>query len=266
MGVDLIVHGFTVAPSEVGRFDADALRRLVGGMTPTDAELDEVGAFDVDGWRLAMAAGAAEYVAAVDGHRFSASYVIRDRSPRWFVLVGGSSSGDDPFDGFGALSVFLDSLALWPALAAGSGFLGWGIVLPADGSEGVGMTPADAVLPVIDNDQGCQDAAHRIVRDAVDAAAEGVPDYLAGITTPERYAAGIAADELREWCEAALYAAAGVPDGVVFAGDIGFGTMLLAEALRDYIAAIDWRDVAGTLLRQVAEIDAYESEHGGGVG
>jgi hypothetical protein len=51
--------------------------------------------------------GAREYDSAVSGHRMSTDFYIQG-TPLEFVWAGGGSWGDDPFDGFSDLCVFIN--------------------------------------------------------------------------------------------------------------------------------------------------------------
>lgn len=48
----------------------------------------------------------------------------------WFNVAGGTSYGDNPFDGFDALCMLIDAAALFPTLGERLGILGGGIVIP----------------------------------------------------------------------------------------------------------------------------------------
>jgi hypothetical protein len=65
---------------------------------------------NVDDWRNLLMDGAQEYEDAIGGHRMSIEWSVGDRDDRSFVFTGGGSWGDDPFDGFTPLTLFLNAV------------------------------------------------------------------------------------------------------------------------------------------------------------
>jgi len=73
---------------------------------------------------------AEEYASTVAGHRSTVHYGIPGTSLE-FVFAGGGSWGDDPYDGFSDLVVFVDACDQFPVLAAASGLVCQGLPGPA---------------------------------------------------------------------------------------------------------------------------------------
>lgn len=112
MGADLLLLGFTVE----GELDLDRGRAFITALSD-DQVLDLTGdsqfagGLDVDdaeAHRSMLEAGLVEAFEAFLGHRHSTSWPVSDR--RWFVTAGGATWGDDPFDGWSSLGLFIDTV------------------------------------------------------------------------------------------------------------------------------------------------------------
>jgi hypothetical protein len=127
MGADMIVVGFVVdtatqpdTPYRVPVVDAEAAKAVLAAMSDETLlslveHIDPSGAMEmiapdedlIGDLRDALNDGADEVAAAARGHRYS-SWWEHPVSHRAFVLAGGTSWGDDPFEGFDNLCYTLN--------------------------------------------------------------------------------------------------------------------------------------------------------------
>jgi len=140
MGMDFISASFTHDTSKP--CDVMAIGALLDGIT--DGQLhdpDFLGALDPSAHfdedcqdepdfpeevRDTLKAGAAEYAALIEGSRWSMARTIPGTTLE-FVTAGGSSWGDDPFEGFSELCLFIDALDALPDVAQAAGFVCGGL-------------------------------------------------------------------------------------------------------------------------------------------
>lgn len=143
MGQDLLLAGWTYKETD----SLDGLRDKVATIVDTIAngatqeEIDtyfgdwcDMEEFDREQFRGSLGNGVNEYLDAVAGHRFSVTWNVRPSGGTYLVLAGGSSWGDDPFDGWGDLVRLLEWLEAYDSpntrsLAEALGFLGIGVVV-----------------------------------------------------------------------------------------------------------------------------------------
>jgi len=138
--MDLVGVGFTrdkggeCDPAVVGSVAA----AVVAGLT--DDEFEGIGfaaapeEFDTREDLVDLLVRAAEeYASTVAGHRSTVHYGIPGTDLE-FVFAGGGSWGDDPYDGFTDLVVFVEACDLFPALAAAFGFVCQGLPAVAGGA------------------------------------------------------------------------------------------------------------------------------------
>jgi hypothetical protein len=140
MGMDLIGVGFTRRNDRecsVEKIDAlidaipdDKLRDedFLSAIDPSEAVLnpDWEDAAVPDYVRDALKQGALEYGSALSGHRSSLDFGIPG-TPLEFIFAGGDSWGDDPFEGWSELVLFLSLAEHDAALAEAAGFVCGGL-------------------------------------------------------------------------------------------------------------------------------------------
>ena len=141
MGMDLIGAGFTRRSDKKCSVDAiDAIINAIPDDTLRDEEylsaLDPNGVLDRAGdpehvdfpdfVRDILKSGAREYDSAISGHRMSTDYYIQG-TPLEFVWTGGGSWGDDPFEGFSDLCLFIDLASQNETIREASGFVCGGL-------------------------------------------------------------------------------------------------------------------------------------------
>ena len=132
MGMSLVGVGFTVdterecKTDEVIRFihglaDEEFDDELLGMIDPSGGYLE-----DADQAREALKSGAQEFSSARDGHRSTMYYTIPG-THLVFVWAGGGTWGDDPFDGFTDLCIFVEYAAVSKQVADLAGFVSGGL-------------------------------------------------------------------------------------------------------------------------------------------
>jgi len=137
MGADLVGIGFThdrrITCAE------EALLAVVSAIRDevlTDEVLgfiDPAGAYDgedLPAIREALAEGAVEYLSAICQHRMAVGYDIPG-TELTFVFAGGATWGDDPFDGFAALCLFVRAAEVFADLGDRAGLVCGGLPDPA---------------------------------------------------------------------------------------------------------------------------------------
>jgi hypothetical protein len=133
MGMDLITIGFTVTPNPTPKDDPEALTGIIRALSDdwlTD-HLDNIDPQenyeDMADLRAAIVNGAGDYEMHRSGmHRYGAFYEING-TPRYFIIAGGSSWGDDPYEDWSDLTLFINACELLPDLAMAAGYCGAGI-------------------------------------------------------------------------------------------------------------------------------------------
>jgi hypothetical protein len=130
----LSLRGFTVEPGAPA--DADAIQKVIAAIPGKDL-LSHLEEFDPDGllfWddirannvREALYQGVAAFVDAFEGPH-SGQFPLPDGAT--FVVVGGTSAGDNPFEDGEYLELLLSAAEIYPAIAQVTGFRGWGVVV-----------------------------------------------------------------------------------------------------------------------------------------
>lgn len=148
MGADLIITGFTVKNGPLPNRDQvlGALTAIVEDSAFWEAQaglrlhylVDERFPMPGDDWLPddiargrqdildSLTEGFNEYEHLLtDSTRYSVIWPINDE--RTFITAGGTSGGDDPFEAWGQLDLFLEVAAQRPVLAELIGFCGWGV-------------------------------------------------------------------------------------------------------------------------------------------
>lgn len=147
MGTDLVTHGFTATKRSIQSIhDADesiqsmttAVAAYLKGRSDEDltALLDQVAEYvaeiesvEVESGRELLTEGAGVYAQIVHArHRMSEGWTVGTDAV--FHVAGGSSFGDDPFEGWTELGAFLAACAEDRVLASLVGFISWGVGLP----------------------------------------------------------------------------------------------------------------------------------------
>lgn len=141
MGADLITLGYTAvhrppSPSDdevaaLVQTHADALRQ--NRVQATGSALGE-DYFDTDAdYLAAIVTGALVVRDARNGVRYQSIYGFEvNGEDRDFVLLGGTSWGEVPFDGYDQVGLFLESTRVVPELGAALGVLGVGIITESE--------------------------------------------------------------------------------------------------------------------------------------
>jgi hypothetical protein len=135
MGMDLITTGLT---THSGTPDPATIEAIIAELTDAWIE-DNIEIIDTAGWieatgdeadlgtptRDALTAGADAYLTQTMG-RNASSWDIPG-TPLTFHVMGGSSWGDSPFDGFDELCIFAEACGLLPELREAAFIVCWGI-------------------------------------------------------------------------------------------------------------------------------------------
>ena len=131
MGMDMLTIGYTTRP--VPEYSKEALLAIVSAFTTKWLEenidaIDESGCYEsVDELRRAIDQGAEEFDALATGsHRMGVNYGIPGTT-LWFTVSGGGSWGDDPYEGWSELGIFIRTCIQSPELAEAAGFICYGI-------------------------------------------------------------------------------------------------------------------------------------------
>lgn len=145
MGADLITVAYTMRSKELSAEEAeaaltaqleavrDALDRIDHNDERDVRDLDERG-YDEDGVDGLLDILLAGWSAHSDNWRYSNQYPIptaqKEDERLWFIIAGGTSWGDDPFEGFSDLCFLINAADAVPELGEALGLLGGGIVIP----------------------------------------------------------------------------------------------------------------------------------------
>lgn len=131
MGMDLLTYGFTVRSPK--HYDAEAVKATLAALTDEwiEENFDDLdpsgGAESVEETRTLLERGFEEYDAIFKGdHRMSAGYDVPG-TDLFFTITGGGSWGDDPYDYWYDLGIFLNAAHLIPALAEATALVCWGL-------------------------------------------------------------------------------------------------------------------------------------------
>jgi hypothetical protein len=122
MGTALILNGFTTSidPATLEGDDGIARRRRINAIAVDLIDAMPDVAFhshrlyldaeekDIEVIRDRAKQGVAEYVEAIYGHRMAVWW--QAASDRWFVVAGGDTWGDDPYEGWSSLNEFCEWL------------------------------------------------------------------------------------------------------------------------------------------------------------
>lgn len=133
MGMDLIGAGFTV-DTRREPVNLSAVLAYIEGMEEPDPNepisWDPAGLImsDDDDWRAMLRTGVEEYVAVNNASRLVVDFPVGETG-NTFVFTGGGSWGDDPFDGFTPLLLFINLLDEDAALRALTNYVGGGVVV-----------------------------------------------------------------------------------------------------------------------------------------
>lgn len=134
MGMDMIGVGFTVDQNK--QWQEDKVKEAIAQINFEDMEeiskWDYAGLFDFTEWdeeecRDYMTEGF-KVAQEILNYRATVTFTITDTT--YFVFAGGGSWGDDPFEGFTELDVFLNYVDFHPEVRKYTPILGLGIVLP----------------------------------------------------------------------------------------------------------------------------------------
>lgn len=141
MGQDLITVTWATDPTRT--IDEDAVRAFIAAidldnLTPAlDAALGNYGLDedDSDSIRDRLTEGFEQYkLVRIGHHRYATSLPVPrtgGRPPLWLHTAGGASWGDDPFEGYTDLCVFLEVIdSEDPALQEAAAFAGYGVPTP----------------------------------------------------------------------------------------------------------------------------------------
>ena len=141
MGADLIGAAFTTDSSVDCSLDhiKDYIRAIPAERLMSEEFLitiDPSGRWDgedidADTVRDTLISGADEYLAATNGHRYAVGIPIPGTS-LWFHFVGGSSWGDDPFEGYTDMCMFVDAVDALGLSAEETGLVCGGLPDPAN--------------------------------------------------------------------------------------------------------------------------------------
>ena len=140
MGMDLIMVGWTQNRKSTDKAELVALidELLDTTLLARKHELDESGLLEVESesededpriLREWLKDGADTY-AEMDARRVAQSWVIPETDLR-FMTAGGGSWGDDPFDGWSSLCMFLAACEVFPALGEAAGYVCGGLPSPS---------------------------------------------------------------------------------------------------------------------------------------
>ena len=129
MGMDLIGVGYTVDTPEE---PSVVLAQLVVGLHRESIEtaweqIDEDGKWDEPGLVFDSVMAGTVWFGERNAMRMSVSYKVPGHDNRRFYFAGGGSWGDEPFEGFDHLCMFLNACAVIPKLGRSLGVLGCGI-------------------------------------------------------------------------------------------------------------------------------------------
>lgn len=131
MGMDLLTYGFTTRNPK--HYSAEAVKATLAALTDNWIEdnFDDLdpsgGTEDIAEARRLLEDGADSYRLILNGdHRMAADYLIPG-TDLFFTITGGGSWGDDPYDGWYALGIFLNATHLLPALAEAAALVCWGL-------------------------------------------------------------------------------------------------------------------------------------------
>ncbi len=141
MGQELLTYSWVseLRPGGHSKHDKAAVEAAIAAITDKwfDEEDDRLqleffAGDDFDGMRDYLRDGAVDYEAHIEGtHPYGTSRPIGDGKTFWIHTAGGSSYGDDPYEGWSALGSFLTACAMLPDLAAAAGFVPHGARLTA---------------------------------------------------------------------------------------------------------------------------------------
>lgn len=132
MGMDIIGVGYTV-DTKRETLQKEAVEAFIAAMPEIDDDdpisWDPSGIIsDLDNWRHMLRKGAEEFVYTAEESRMVVDFPVGDTG-NTFVFTGGGSWGDDPFDGFTNLCLFINLLDESPELRALTNYVGGGIVV-----------------------------------------------------------------------------------------------------------------------------------------
>ena len=129
MGMDLITHGFTAEDEKCNEAGMRvALDTITDEWIEDNADaLDPSGGFEPEDMRGMIETGVEDYLLHIKGDHRSGNFYTIPGSTHKFYIAGGGSWGDDPYDDWSALGVFLSVCELVPELAQASGYFGYGI-------------------------------------------------------------------------------------------------------------------------------------------
>lgn len=131
MGADLI--GLAWTRLNITKPDEDEIRAMLADISDEEIML-HLDALDPSGGYFEIASDAREAIhegamlaiGAAGYERMSALYDIPGTALT-FCFMGGTSGGDDPFESFTSLGVFLNATEIWPRLARETGVLCQGL-------------------------------------------------------------------------------------------------------------------------------------------
>jgi hypothetical protein len=130
--MDLLTIGWTARASD---YDTAAVMAVLNTITmdwiKDQAEvLDPSGGYELADLHEMLLTGAEDYQGHMQGtHRYGTVYDVPTGDDLLFYIAGGGSYGDDPYDDWSALGMFVNACEARPELAAAAGFFGGGIVL-----------------------------------------------------------------------------------------------------------------------------------------
>jgi hypothetical protein len=125
--MDLLVYGFTTRTPE--HFDQAALNTALAALTDemldgTFGHLDPSGGVEsVEELREYLTSGAEVYGSILSGdHRMASDFLIPG-TDLFFTVTGGGSWGDDPYDDWYALGIFLNACDQFHQIAEAAAFV-----------------------------------------------------------------------------------------------------------------------------------------------